>query len=94
MSPAEYQTKLRRELARAEKASAKASGARAALPAGSSRARVTSANARWARAAEYRDDVSRRLAASEAAGPCDHPANDDHVHACAGCGAIYRRAPR
>lgn len=35
--------------------SAKASAAREALPAGSSRAKVTTANARWARAAEERD---------------------------------------
>ena len=41
-----------------EKAQAKseaASRARAALPPGSSRARVTTANARWAQAAEARD---------------------------------------
>jgi hypothetical protein len=50
--PAELEIKaLRREMARAEKSSAKASEARYALPAGSSRARVTTANARWMRAA-------------------------------------------
>lgn len=60
---------LRRELARLEKAAAKAGERRAALPAGSSRARVTTANARWARAAEARDRVERELAeALEAAG--------------------------
>ena len=52
---------LARELARAEAASAKAAEARSRLPPGSSRARVTTANARWARAAEHRDDVARRL---------------------------------
>lgn len=53
---------LARDLLRAamalEKAQAKsdaASRSRAALPPGSSRARVTSANARWMRAAEERD---------------------------------------
>lgn len=35
--------------------SAKASAAREALPAGSSRAKVTTANAKWARAAEERE---------------------------------------
>jgi hypothetical protein len=39
----------------AQRASATAADARGALPAGSSRARVTSANARWASAAEDRD---------------------------------------
>ena len=43
------------------KSAAKASEARAALPAGSSRARVTTANARWARAAEARDARERLL---------------------------------
>ena len=38
----------------AMKASQKASEARAALPAGSSRAKGTTANSRWARAAEER----------------------------------------
>jgi hypothetical protein len=51
----------RKELARAEKASAKAAERRAALPPGSSRARVTTANARWATAAEHRDRCSARL---------------------------------
>jgi hypothetical protein len=41
--------------------SARFADARAALPAGSSRARVTSANARWARAAEERDRIARQL---------------------------------
>lgn len=42
-------------LVRAQEASWRCSDARAALPTGSSRAKVTSANARWARAAEDRD---------------------------------------
>lgn len=46
---------LKKALAAAEKKSERLAMARAALPAGSSRARVTSANAKWARAAEYRD---------------------------------------
>ena len=45
---------LRKLLARAEKDSARCAAARAALPPGSSRARVTSANAKWMRAAEAR----------------------------------------
>lgn len=53
--------RLQRELAGAEKRSARLAAARAALPPGSSRARVTSANARWARAAEYRDRVAAML---------------------------------
>jgi hypothetical protein len=47
-----------REYARA---AARAAEARGKLPAGSSRARVTSANARWARAAEARDGREREL---------------------------------
>jgi hypothetical protein len=39
----------------AEKASEHACTVRAALDAGTSRARITTANARWSRAAEYRD---------------------------------------
>lgn len=50
-------------LARAAAKSAKASEARAALPPGSTRARVTTANARWARAAEERDRVAAQLTA-------------------------------
>lgn len=65
MSAAEIE-KLRRELRKAESASAQASETRRALPAGSSRARVTSANARWSRAAEYRDLLAKRLADLEA----------------------------
>lgn len=58
---------LERELARAEAASARACNARASLPAGSSRARVTSANARWARAAEHRDRIAAALDAARGA---------------------------
>lgn len=50
-----------RALAEAQRASDRATEARAALPAGSSRARVTTANARWMRAAEYRDICEARV---------------------------------
>jgi len=69
--------KLRRELAKAEAASERASQARAALPPGSTRARVTSANARWASAAEYRDLLRGQLAEAE-----QHPG-----HTCPECGS-------
>jgi len=46
---------------RLAKQSAKLAAARSALPAGSSRARVTSANARWARVAEERERVGKIL---------------------------------
>jgi hypothetical protein len=59
--------RLRREVARLEKQSAKHAAARAALPAGSSRARVTTANARWGRSAEARDCVRAQLEAAIAA---------------------------
>lgn len=55
--------RLERELARAQKASTRASDARASLPPGSSRARVTTANARWMRAAEHRDRIAAQLGA-------------------------------
>jgi len=48
-------------LINAQKASTKASDARFALPAGSSRAKVTTANARWMRASEDRDRQAERL---------------------------------
>ena len=51
------------ELYEAEVKSARLAEARAALPAGSSRARVTSANARWMRAAEHRDRLRAELEA-------------------------------
>lgn len=46
-----------RELARAEEKVERASEVRRALPPGSSRARVTTANARWSTACEARDRV-------------------------------------
>lgn len=52
---------LMRELAAAHDASEKAMIARDRLPAGSSRAKVTSANARWAAAAEERGRLGDRL---------------------------------
>lgn len=61
MSEKRLVDELRRELARAEKASARAAKRRAALPPGSSRTRVTTANANWMRAAEYRELISRKL---------------------------------
>ncbi len=63
MSVAAARADLRRDVVAylaAHDAAAKACDARASLPAGSPRARVTSANARWASAAEERD---RRAAA-------------------------------
>lgn len=48
---------------RAADASHRASEARRALPPGSSRARVTSANARWKSQAEERDRLGRELPA-------------------------------
>ena len=56
--------KLRRELAKAQAASLKAAEDRGNLPAGSSRARVTTANARWRTLAEYRDRVQADLNAA------------------------------
>lgn len=47
--------RLAKELQRAERAAAKACEARASLPPGSSRARVTTANAKWRTKAEARD---------------------------------------
>lgn len=54
---------LERALKVATRASERACSARAALPPGSSRARVTTANARWMRAAEERDRVQAQLQA-------------------------------
>lgn len=59
--------KLRAELKRLEAKSAALADARFALPPGSSRARVTSANAKWKRAAEARDRVAAQIAAMEVA---------------------------
>lgn len=55
------QAQLERNLRLAEKRLQKASDARRSLPPGSTRARVTSANARWASTAEERDRVQRKL---------------------------------
>jgi hypothetical protein len=55
--------KLVKDLEKANARSLKLSEARRALPPGSSRARVTTANARWARAAEERDRLLRELEA-------------------------------
>ena len=55
---------LARDLEAAELAMLKASAARAALPAGSSRARVTTANARWSTKCEQRDRCEARLVAA------------------------------
>lgn len=53
-----------RELRRLRVQSEKLAAARAALPPGSSRARVTTANARWARMAEARERRERDLRAA------------------------------
>lgn len=52
---------LRKKLAKAQEQSLKCAERRRALPIGSSRARVTTANANWARAAEHRDRISDLL---------------------------------
>lgn len=51
----------------AERASARAADARAALPIGSTRARVTTANARWKSAAEERDRLWSALSPDDQA---------------------------
>lgn len=56
---------IRRELAAAEKRSHAMAKARAALPAGSSRARVTTINARWMSAAEHRNRLLEELRKAE-----------------------------
>ena len=57
---------LRRDLERANAKSIRLCQARADLPPGTSRARVTTANARWARAAEERDRLLRAVEMAEA----------------------------
>lgn len=52
---------LRRALAKANAESQRWAEKRATLPAGSSRAKVTTANARWMSACESRDRVAQRL---------------------------------
>ncbi len=59
--------RLRSRLAAAGR-KVRASESRRALPAGSSRARVTSANARWKTACEARDRIERELTEAEQAG--------------------------
>lgn len=56
---------LRRDLAKAEKRSAAFAERRASIRPGASRARTTTANARWARAAEHRDRLLLQLAELE-----------------------------
>lgn len=53
--------RLRKELKKAQAKSLKCAAARHALPPGSSRARVTTANARWASAAEERDRLQEKV---------------------------------
>ncbi len=60
---------LRRQLAQLEAKVRKTSEARRALPPGSSRARVTTANARWATACEARDRVLRQIEETERTDP-------------------------
>jgi len=55
---------IERELRAAEQKSLAASDRRRALPPGTSRSRVTTANARWISAAEERDRLRRELAAA------------------------------
>lgn len=64
LSAARMLRELARRLESAERAAIKTAVARAALPAGSSRARVTTANARWTRAAEHRDRCEAALVAA------------------------------
>lgn len=58
---------LEKKLAAAQAASLRWAYRRGALPAGSSRARVTTANANWARAAEHRDRIADLLDKARAA---------------------------
>ncbi len=59
--------RLRKLLASAEVKSARAAEARRNLAVGSTRARVTSANAKWMRAAEHRDLLQKQVDELEAA---------------------------
>lgn len=70
MTEVERLTKL---LAKAQAASMKAAMARHDLGPGATRARVTTANARWMRAAEHRDRIQEQLdkATQEEAAQCD-----------------------
>lgn len=53
---------LIRDLAKAQAASERASEARRNAAPGTSRAKITTLNARWARAAEHRDRLAAELA--------------------------------
>lgn len=64
LSAARMLRTLAKELEDAELAMLKASAARFALPGGSSRARVTTANARHSTKCEHRDRVEARLVAA------------------------------
>lgn len=74
---------LQAEWVRAKDKSERLSLARAALPPGSSRARVTTANAKWKRAAEYRDLVAKRI--EELRAPVATVPIETHDPADAGC---------
>jgi len=63
--------KLEKALAKAEQNSLRWAARRAALPPGSSRAKVTTANAQWAIAAEYRDKLARQVAEAAAQASLD-----------------------
>lgn len=65
--------RLRRELEVAQRKSTKAMDRRRAMPPGSSRARVTTANANWARAAESRDRIKDLLDKAEAVARAARP---------------------
>lgn len=53
--------RFEKELAKAERALEKASKARAGMPPGSTRARITTANARWSSAAEHKKRIQDKL---------------------------------
>jgi hypothetical protein len=59
--------RLKKEHAKAEADARKWMERRRALGAGATRAKVTTANARWAQAAEYRDLLAKQIAELEAA---------------------------
>jgi len=71
ITPADI-TRLERSLTDAQAASHRAMDRKRALQPGSTRARVTTANANWARAAEHRDRCAERLDAARAAYVAQH----------------------
>lgn len=75
---------MARRLVDAERRSLRACNARGSLPYGSSRAKVTTANARWARAAEERDRAEIALRDSVIAAGLVSP--DGYWGQCAACG--------